>query len=1350
MEETADMSDNDTIRLRKQREVEEEELSYVTMNPLELASSKNMEELPESVYVIIKHALRNKASVEDLKLHIREVSCAARCGLLKHMEYYFHSSSANNTSRMQNDDQSMTSALTLDVDLNRNEKENECVDRNAVADQDADADKIVVPKSSQPSSPFSNCNEKLCNLESRSGTETANVNAECHHVDPVVATIKTLALQTVSDNLQYSIENIIKTLVSIDPDEDSPRFLGDHGSDDENIALTTKSDGKRISVSSRRSILNSARSNLTVENEVLDRIKLCAGNLAAAITTNILTTAVSKPFAGSDQNATCYDENAAVSMIARTITPSIIAAAVDAACLARLGITSDGIGVDDDDVDEVSRVLIETITSTIAGDGISVFNSSPKNDSFRSRNDSPNHAFQCQNVDNDHERNERANEMGDALNTIDSIQDEICPDDLKLGGSLENCKVLEYENENESVVPLVELTKNELYDDIFRNVARGLRAFRDNDRFTGTGEYQGVIQFRPCDVLMKLLCFLYCYLEMTLFEYLKYLSMARQNLERRVDIRQNEVMLMYSKWNQDLASRHDAEASDTLSGTKENSSFGGTNSLGGTTRMSLQQRDAWLAQLKVDRENQKAIDEASRDHFFVEAEMALEDYIASQSELSVLLEELLGVMVCMEMSYEDMVVGSDRFELLASDDFVSNSRTLSAHIMELDVPLCYASYCHHRSDLIERVKNGTSIARLESASASQVKEPKKNKEFNPRKGIRFRIFADVEAKRSAEKHNEVITKGEQYKDEANDPESSDSMRRIETDDVKVDTIDDSFKNVEDTDVTDIPLHALAMYTPPGTSHSTGSARADTFQYESDSGHPQTNLHNESENDNSAGDFPSPMSIHERTDDDSVQSSPNKKKKRRKGKLVDIEAETPITPEERKAAAREKKKQRNAKREMERLRSQMSSMSHDDFDYDDESSDSRRLHTSPSFAYSECDEYDVNGSRDDAEQPVRRRRKKKVKKPIEVVEEVQSLEPETLAQRRVRKRAEAKALKLSEDEKCRALLPPIVVVKPQEESPQLTKAQKRRERKLARRMAAAEEEAQWMAQDEGDGINLDSVASPGPSLSRANSFQSFRNLFSNKDNDESTPLKDVKINDEPKIRKQKSAKLKKVELPSLEVLGMYVPPSSDGTLRVCLQFLSCFGAVPGPGFFITGFQPDCIAKGLLKEGDKVNEICGQSLKELTLDEVKELMDRDKSPKRGYTLFNISRVAVKPPRMLPNGGVEQPVLVGVTQEIIDDKIAEIGRAYEAKKKIKKSIRSWTKEFERQENRIVSEEDKLTAPHIFVPLKQVSVAILLSSFVRVIACLVSCRAFLFVSLTLNVSCRSVLCDTVVFLHF
>ena len=136
--ETKDMSDNDMIRLRKQREREALAASYVTMNSLELAVSKYADDLSEAVHMAIKAALHNKASIEDKFTHVRKVSAAAHCVLLQHLDLYINEDTSLgqevvHTERFdmeQDDEQSLASALTVENEFNEDEN------RLSIASQD--------------------------------------------------------------------------------------------------------------------------------------------------------------------------------------------------------------------------------------------------------------------------------------------------------------------------------------------------------------------------------------------------------------------------------------------------------------------------------------------------------------------------------------------------------------------------------------------------------------------------------------------------------------------------------------------------------------------------------------------------------------------------------------------------------------------------------------------------------------------------------------------------------------------------------------------------------------------------------------------------------------------------------------------------------------------------------------------------------------------------------------------------------------------------------------------------------------------------------------------------------------
>ena len=82
------MSDNAVIRIRKQREREALLASYVAMNSLELAVSKNADELPAGVRASVVRVLDNKIAIEDQFDQLNLLSDAAACVLVKDIQAY--------------------------------------------------------------------------------------------------------------------------------------------------------------------------------------------------------------------------------------------------------------------------------------------------------------------------------------------------------------------------------------------------------------------------------------------------------------------------------------------------------------------------------------------------------------------------------------------------------------------------------------------------------------------------------------------------------------------------------------------------------------------------------------------------------------------------------------------------------------------------------------------------------------------------------------------------------------------------------------------------------------------------------------------------------------------------------------------------------------------------------------------------------------------------------------------------------------------------------------------------------------------------------------------------------------
>lgn len=169
---------------------------------------------------------------------------------------------------------------------------------------------------------------------------------------------------------------------------------------------------------------------------------------------------------------------------------------------------------------------------------------------------------------------------------------------------------------------------------------------------------------------------------------------------------------------------------------------------------------------------------------------------------------------------------------------------------------------------------------------------------------------------------------------------------------------------------------------------------------------------------------------------------------------------------------------------------------------------------------------------------------------------------------------------------------------------------------------------------------------------------------------------------------------------LVVNEVYIPRKS--ALKIRLKLLDSAGVVSG--FYITGFEPNCLAQtqDLVRERDKVEEVNGQILTvDMTLEEVNDLMN---SAADKFVRLGIKRKAKKP-LLRQYSGSDLPAQTIVTQRMIDDKTEEVEKAYAAKKKIRKEIKKWTKDFEKKENRVPSEEDKKGAPQLFKPLDQVS---------------------------------------------
>ena len=738
-----------------------------------------------------------------------------------------------------------------------------------------------------------------------------------------------------------------------------------------------------------------------------------------------------------------------------------------------------------------------------------------------------------------------------------------------------------------------------------------------------------------------------------LYDFLKSVNDNITIDKKRVSDRLDELKAMLLEWIDDFEKRKEHGDMSKLMERGSGNGSTGSSAMAGSTRMSIMQRDAWLAQLKAEREEQKRIDEANKMQFFIGAEMQAEDILSAQLELSCELEKKLGAMVCIEMSYDDAAKNADRQQLLVTDDFICNARSLSGRYAELDVPLSYASLCFRRSDLTEKVKNGLSIARLESSICSSDKKIKAVKPFNPRKGIRFRIYIAPKAS------NESNAKPS---DEAADEHSDD---KLEEDQSLLTTQIDTGSAVD-----------------KDTSAGANVSTDDILFRQSSSDVPDSNL--------------------EILGDSGEQEEDAKKKKKK---------EKPLTTEERRSIIRERKKERNAMRQQQRLellRSQSSYEYVDDDDEEQELPDPRgspqlRPTSSQSFPYSDSDDLEHSGKAD-VDTPTRRKKRRKKKKPKSDDDEkdpiIEEPQEETLGQRRKRKRAEAKARKMEEE---MAKLPPVKVKTQQEERP-VSRARIRRtirdKMRGIERSSVAKLERQMSCEFSESGLatisssqsfkNLDEVLSPN---SKGEASAQFKSAFG-MDKFPAGP----NPRDDDSCSQDSITSLERLN--PLDAIEIDVPRSYDGTLRVRLKHLNSAKIIPG--YYVIGFYPNSEAQGIVRERDRVHEIEGEVITDMKPHEISQLID--KAPGNHVRLTVLRLMKQPKPVIRPYSGGDIPTKY-VTERMVADKEAELASAYQAKKKVKKKVKAWTKEFEKKENRVPTEEDKKSAPEVFKPLDQVT---------------------------------------------
>jgi hypothetical protein len=414
--ETKDMSDNDMIRLRKQREREALAASYVTMNSLELAVSKYADDLSEAVHMAIKAALHNKASIEDKFTHVRKVSAAAHCVLLQHLDLYINEDTSLgqevvHTERFdmeQDDEQSLASALTVENEFNEDENRLSIASQDGLnnssypgcddnfnagnkSDDDEGAMCCAVELSGTPLMPASDgslttatpvlppsvlsesttssghksehdpedkagCGSELCEGERE---------AVCSNIEP---TIQSLAFVTVNESLRCSIENVIKALITASSRDE----IQSTSQMKECLVIDSNGDSPMSGVdglsTSTRSIINSARGHMSVvENQMLDEAKQKAGELAESITANILTISQQQ----QDSPEVSMDAASVAVALSRALTPAILTEAIEAACCATLKHSPPQAQNTDDVAAAVAHALTESITSEVVSERLS-------------------------------------------------------------------------------------------------------------------------------------------------------------------------------------------------------------------------------------------------------------------------------------------------------------------------------------------------------------------------------------------------------------------------------------------------------------------------------------------------------------------------------------------------------------------------------------------------------------------------------------------------------------------------------------------------------------------------------------------------------------------------------------------------------------------------------------------------------------------------------------------------------------------------------------------------------------------------------------------------------------------
>ena len=394
--ETKDMKDNEVIKLRKKRAKEAVEASYLTMNSVELAVSKYVNELPDTATMALKRVLLNEKSIDDQEKQSALISSASHCVLLQHIDKYLSCNSFDSMpefsqgSMRDNFNESVTSEITYE-NISRGDKKleaNQSVERIAHDNlQNFERPSNNSNDGNGCEENYDDCGEESCHI-SRISCPDENPEVDLSEVinnfadenDTVDSSIKNgmesfqggrsqqeqlisnedvanrsstiyeVAEVAVNDTLNASIEKVIKSLRSYSPRSSLI------SSNNESIDNT---ENNRIHLQSPD---QSVRSNISAQDEFLEEVKIRARDLAGVITSNILCSALylaSRSESALDCTGGRFDVIA--SNMARVLTPTLIAEAIDSACNNQLRHSSS-------DRENEIRAVAETVAESVTPD----------------------------------------------------------------------------------------------------------------------------------------------------------------------------------------------------------------------------------------------------------------------------------------------------------------------------------------------------------------------------------------------------------------------------------------------------------------------------------------------------------------------------------------------------------------------------------------------------------------------------------------------------------------------------------------------------------------------------------------------------------------------------------------------------------------------------------------------------------------------------------------------------------------------------------------------------------------------------------------------------------------------